>query len=69
MREKRNNRSAGVTTDDGDVLVCGIGALNLRNEAGRTNNIERGDTKETLGVIDALRLEDLGSDRDGGVDL
>lgn len=69
MREERNNRGAGVATDDGDVLVGGIGALDLRNEAGRTNNIERGDTEETLGVIDALRLEDLGGDRDGGVDL
>jgi len=43
-------------------LICEI-------KRGRTNNIERGDTEETLGVIDALRLEDLGSDRDGGVDL
>ena len=58
-----------MATDDGDVLVGGIGALDLRNKAGRTNNIERGDTEETLGVIDALRLEDLGSDRNGGVDL
>ena len=58
-----------MATDDGDVLVGGIGALDLRNKAGRTNNIERGDTEETLGVIDALRLEDLGSDRDGGIDL
>ena len=65
MREKRNNRSARVTTDDGDVLVCGIGALNLRNEAGRTNNIERGDTKETLGVVDSFALVDLGADGDG----
>jgi hypothetical protein len=58
-----------MATDDGDVLVGGIGALDLRNKAGCTNNIECGDTEETLGVIDALRLEDLGSDRDGGVDL
>ena len=58
-----------MATDDGDVLVGGISALDLRNEAGRTNNIERGDTEETLGIIDALRLEDLGSDRDGRVDL
>lgn len=69
MREERNDRSAGMATDNGDVLVGGIGALDLRNKAGRTNNIECGDTEETLGVIDALRLEDLGSDRDGGVDL
>ena len=69
MREERNNRSAGVATNDGDVLVGGIGALDLRNEAGCTNNIERGDTEDTLGIIDALRLEDLGGDRDGGVDL
>ena len=69
MREERNNRSAGVATDDGDVLVGGIGVLDLRNEPRRTNNIERGDTEDTLGIIDALRLEDLGGDRDGGVDL
>ena len=58
-----------MSTNDRDVLIGWIGALDLRDETGRTDDIECGDTEETLGIIDALALEDLGNDGDGRVDL
>lgn len=58
-----------MATDDGDGLVGGVGALDLRDEAGGTDDVKGGDTEEALGVVDALALEDLGDDGDGGVDL
>jgi hypothetical protein len=58
-----------VATNDGDVLVGGVGALELGNEAGSADDVKGGDTKEALRVVDTPGLEDLGSDRDRGVDL
>lgn len=58
-----------MATDDGDFLVGRVGGLDLGDEAGGTDDIKGGDTEEALGVVDALGLEDLGDDGDGGVDL
>jgi hypothetical protein len=58
-----------VATDDGDVLVGGVGTLELRDEARGADDVEGGDTEKTLGVVDTLSLEDLGRDGNGGVDL
>jgi hypothetical protein len=57
-----------VATDDDDVLVRWVGALQLADEAAGTDDIESGDTEQTLGVVDTLALEDLGGDWDGAVD-
>lgn len=69
LREEGDDGYTGVATDDGDFLVGRVGRLDLRDEAGGTDNIEGGDTKEALRVVDALGLEDLGDDGDSGVDL
>jgi hypothetical protein len=69
LRQKGNNGCARVTTNDGDVLAGGVGLLKLGDEARGTNDVEGGDTEQALGVVDTLGLEDLGGDRDGGVDL
>lgn len=58
-----------MTTDDGDGLLGGVGALELGDEARSTDDIEGGDTEDALRVVDALGLENLGNDGDGGVDL
>lgn len=68
LAEERDDGDTGVTTDNGDVLVGGVGTLELRDEAGSTDDVEGGDTKEALGVVDTAGLEDLGDDGDGGVD-
>lgn len=68
LAEERDDGHAGVATDDGDVLVGGVGALELGDEAGGADDVEGGDTEQALGVVDAAGLEDLGSDGDGGVD-
>lgn len=68
LAEERDDGDTGVATDNGDVLVSGIGTLELRDEAGSTDDVEGGDTKEALGVVDTAGLEDLGDDGDGGVD-
>ena len=69
LGEKRDNGHTGVTTDDSDGLVGGVGLLDLGDEARGTDNVKGGDTEETLGVVDTLGLEDLRDDGDGGVDL
>ena len=69
LREERNNGDTRVTTDDGDELLGGVGVLDLRDEAGSTDDVEGGDTEDALGVVDVPGLEDLGNDGDGGVDL
>lgn len=69
LGQKRDDGSTGVATNDGDVLVSGVGSLDLGDEAGGADDIEGGDTEEALGVVDTLGLEDLGSDGNGGVDL
>lgn len=68
LGEERDNGDARVATNDGDVLVLGVRALDLGNEARGTDDIEGGDTEELLGVVDTLGLEDLLADGDGGVD-
>jgi hypothetical protein len=69
LGEQRNNGHTGVTTDNGNGLLSGIGALDLGDEARGTDDIKGGDTEETLGVVDTLGLENLRDDRDSGVDL
>ena len=58
-----------MSTDNGNGLLRGVGTLDLRDEAGSTDDIKGGDTEEALGVVDASGLEDLRDDGDGGVDL
>jgi hypothetical protein len=69
LGEERNDGGARVTTNNGDVLVGGVGALELGDEAAGANDVKGGDTKETLWVVDTSGLENLGADWDGGVDL
>lgn len=68
LGEERDDGDTGVATDNGDVLVLGVGALDLGNESGGTDNIEGGDTEEGLGVVDTLSLENLLDDGDSRVD-
>ena len=57
-----------MTTDDGNDQILGAGlAGDLSDEGLGTDNVESGNTKEALGVEDALGLEDLGGDGNGRV--
>jgi hypothetical protein len=58
-----------VSTDNGNGLLRGVGTLDLRDEAGSTDDIKGGNTEEALGVVDASGLENLRDDGYGGVDL
>jgi hypothetical protein len=69
LGEEGNDGRARVATDDRDVLVGWVSALDLRDEAAGANDIEGADTKDPLCVVHTLRLEDLGADWNGGVDL
>jgi hypothetical protein len=69
LGEQWNDCGAGVTTNDGDMLISRVSRLHLADEARGTDDVEGGDTKEALGVVGALGLEDFGANRDGGVDL
>lgn len=69
LGEERDDGDTGVTTNNGDLLVGGVGTLELGDEARGTDDVKGGDTEETLGVVDTLGLVDLGDDGDGRVDL
>jgi hypothetical protein len=69
LRKQRNNGSARVATNHGDVLVRWVGILKFRDESASTNDIEGGNTKEAPWVVDTPGLENLGGNWDGGVDL
>jgi hypothetical protein len=69
LGDQGDDGDTGVTANDSDVLISWVGALDLGDEAGRADDIESGNTEQTLGVVDALALEDLGADGDGRVDL
>lgn len=68
LAEERDDGDTGVTTNDGDILVLGVGVLKLADESAGANDIEGGNTEETPGVVDTTGLENLGADGDGGVD-
>lgn len=57
-----------MTSNNDNVLVYGVGALDLADEAGCAHDIEGGDTKQALGVVDTGLLEDLGDNGHGAVD-
>lgn len=69
LRQQGDDGHTGVATNDGDLLTGGVGTLDLGDEARGTDDIEGGDTEQTLGVVDTPGLVDLGDDGDGGVDL
>jgi hypothetical protein len=68
LAEQGDNGDTRVTTDDGHVDVLGVSALDLANESGSSDDVEGGDTEESLLVKDTGLLEDLGEDGDGRVD-
>ena len=68
LGEEGNDGDTGVTTDNGDGLISGVGLLDLGDEAGSADDIEGGDTEKALGVVDTSLLEDLSNDGDGAVD-
>ena len=68
LREEGDDGDTGVATDDGDLDVLRVGLLDLGKEARGTDDVEGGDTEETLLVKDTVLLEDLGEDGDGRVD-
>ena len=69
LGEEGDDGDAGVAADDGDVLVLGVGALDLGDEAGGADDVEGGDAEEGLWVVDSAELVDFTADWDGGVDL
>lgn len=58
-----------MTSNNGDLLISRIALLDLGNESRGSDNIEGGDTEESLWVVDTSFLENLSSDWDGRVDL
>lgn len=67
LGEEWDDGNTGVTANNGDVLISWVGLLDLRDEAGSTDDIEGSDTEELLWVVDTGLLEDLSNDWNGGV--
>lgn len=68
LREEWDDGDARVASHNSDVLIDWVGVLNLGDKSGSADDIESGDTEETLWVVDSLGLEDLCDDWDGRVD-
>lgn len=79
LGKERDDGDTGVTTDNGDVDVLGVGRLDLTEETGGANDVKGGDTEKPvrqnrqicgslLLVKDTSLLVDLGEDWDGRVD-
>lgn len=68
LAQERDDGDARVSTDDGDVDVLGVGVLDLAEESRGPDDVEGGDTEESLLVKDTGLLEHLGEDGDGRVD-
>lgn len=49
LGKEGNDGDTGVTANDGDLGILGGDLLDLRDEAGGTDNIEGGDTEESIG--------------------
>lgn len=69
LGDERDNSHTRVTADNGHFLVGRVSILDLGDESRGADNVEGGNTEETLGVVDPLGLEDLSNNRDGRVDL
>ena len=69
LGQQGDDGDTGVTTDNGDLLARGVGALGLGDEARGADHVKGGHTEQALGVVDTLGLVDLRHDGDGGVDL
>ena len=57
-----------MTADDGDGGISGLGAGDLRQESGSTDDVKGGDTEEAPGVENTSLLERSSNDGDGRVD-
>ena len=68
LGEEGENGGSGVSSDDGDVDVLNGPVLVLGDKGVGTSDVEGGDTKELLGVVGVVLLQDLAEDGDGGVD-
>jgi hypothetical protein len=68
LGEERDDGRTGVTTDDGDGCAVGVLVEDLTDESGGTDNVEGGDTEQTLGVENTGLFKGGGHDGDGGVD-
>jgi len=68
LTEEGKDGDSGMASDDGDINVLGVLAHVGAKEGVGTTDIKGGDTADLLGVEDALGLEDLGGNGDGGVD-
>jgi hypothetical protein len=65
LREQGHDCDAGVAANDDNLLVCGVGAFDLGDKTGSTDDVKSCDTEETFGVIDTLGFEDLGDNWNG----
>lgn len=69
MGKERDDCDAGMSANNGDVFIGGVGALEFGDKARSADNVEGGNTEETLGVVNAFGLKNFCADGDRGVDL
>eukprot|EP00037_Helgoeca_nana_P001521 m.27514 g.27514 ORF g.27514 m.27514 type:complete len:388 (+) comp11930_c0_seq1:196-1359(+) len=68
LAEERQDRGTSVSADHRDADRVDINTSGLGNECVRAHNVERGHTKDLLGIVCTEGLHLLSKDRDGRVD-
>lgn len=68
LGEEGDDGHSRMSTDDGDVGILGLGPLDFAEEGAASDDVQGGHAEQPLGVKDAVLLEHLGKDGDGGVD-
>merc|ERR1712106_1044819 len=68
MGDEGHDGDTSVASNDGAIHVGWVNSLESSNKLIGTDNIQSGDSKDCLGVVDSGLLEHLGGNGDGGVD-
>lgn len=67
LREEGDDGYARVTTDNGDLGILRVSALDLRKKSRGSNDVEGGNTEQTLLIENTSLLENLSEDGHGRV--
>ena len=69
LRDQGNYGHARVSTNNRHLLIRWICTLDLRDEAGSTDDVKSGNAEDTLRVVNILGFKDLSNNGNSRVDL
>lgn len=69
LGDQRNDGDTRVSSDDRNIDLGGVKSFSLTNEGVGTDNVQGGNTKYSVGVVDSCLLIDLRGNGHSAVDL